>query len=326
MTDKRTINLGRIRPVSRGSWLVTNSYAFLDFVTYLGCTYLCNNATGSPIGTYPTDEAYWVLVASKGIDASWTAATLAEVNTAANNTKPITPLSLAKAKVGGVATLNSSGKVPLAQLPMATNAEITEGTSEIVFVNPKQLKSYLRGTTEIFTTSQVWTCPAGVTDVTLEGIGGGKAPYHGNYMKGVHCAVVPGTDYNIVIGNAPDGATSFGAFFSTLNASDALAIYTGANGTDGLDSTDIYVSAAGGTGGKGYGAGGGEGGEGRYSSSVNSASSMPQGGRAGQGGMIINGTLAPVATDGAVGQNNVGFTRIPGVNGTGCSGVLIIRY
>ena len=326
MSVRKTINLGRIRPVYKGDWVLTNTYAFFDFVTSEGSTYICIKPDGVPSGIYLVDDIYWAPLATTGANATWTAATLGEVNLSISSTKPITPATLQKAKAGGVASLNSSGKIPSTQLPMASDEDVTAGISEIVCVNPKQLKSYLRGTTEIFTTSQVWTCPAGVTDVTLEGIGGGKAPYHGNYMKGVHCAVVPGTDYNIVIGNAPDGATNFGSFFSTANASDALAIYTGANGVAGADSTNIYISATGGTGGKGYGAGGGEGGGGRYSSSVNSASDMPQGGRAGQGGMIINGTLAPVATDGGTGQDPDGFTRIPGVNGTGCSGVLIIRY
>lgn len=121
MTVVKTINLGRIRPVHRGAWLQTNSYAFLDFVTSEGSTYICIKPDGVPSGIYLVDDIYWAPLATKGANATLVPATLEEVNLRISSTKPITPATLQKAKAGGVASLNASGKVPSTQLPMATD-------------------------------------------------------------------------------------------------------------------------------------------------------------------------------------------------------------
>ena len=71
MTVVKTINLGRIRPVSRGVWLQTNSYVFLDFVTSEDSSYLCTKIEGVPSGISITDTIYWTLLAGKGAIASW---------------------------------------------------------------------------------------------------------------------------------------------------------------------------------------------------------------------------------------------------------------
>ena len=69
-------NLGPYRPNPKGEYDGTESYRFLDWVTYQGCSYLCINydtIDGTAcIGKLPTgeedSELYWMCTASKGDD------------------------------------------------------------------------------------------------------------------------------------------------------------------------------------------------------------------------------------------------------------------
>ena len=87
MTVVKTINLGRIRPVHRGTWHQINTYTFLDFVTFEGSTYICIKPDGVPSGIYLADDIYWAPLATKGANATWVLATLEEVNLRISSTK-----------------------------------------------------------------------------------------------------------------------------------------------------------------------------------------------------------------------------------------------
>src|ERR1051325_8213635 len=73
--------------------------------------------------------------------------------------------------------------------------------------------------TEVFNSSQSWTCPAGVTLVTVEcwggGGGGGDNGYGpggggGAYLKKVNATVTPGNSYTVTVGTAGSGSTGNG--------------------------------------------------------------------------------------------------------------------
>lgn len=274
MSVRKTINLGRIRPVYKGDWILTNTYAFFDFVTSEGSTYICIKPDGVPSGIYLADDIYWAPLATKGANATWTAATLEEVNLSISSTKPITPATLQKAKAGGVASLNSSGKIPSTQLPMATDAEALAGTSTSLLISAKQLKDLLDSQTvshgqEVFLESGTFTTGPTTTGVYLTiagGGGGGVAGYYersGNSENGYtttvyagasggagegklkhYLEVLPNTEYVVVIGT--------GGLASAYNA----------NAGDGLASSFGTLTCQGGKGGKANKAAGEPGGTG----------------------------------------------------------------
>jgi hypothetical protein len=51
------LNLGRVRPIYRGTYDAQQAYRVLDFVTFNGVTYFCIQDTTA--GTDPTDGAFW---------------------------------------------------------------------------------------------------------------------------------------------------------------------------------------------------------------------------------------------------------------------------
>ena len=274
MSVRKTINLGRIRPVYKGDWILTNTYAFFDFVTSEGSTYICIKPGGVPSGIYLADDIYWAPLATKGANATWTAATLEEVNLSISSTKPITPATLQKAKAGGVASLNSSGKIPSTQLPMATDAEALAGTSTSLLISAKQLKDLLDSHIvlhgqEVFLESGTFTTGPTTTGVylTIAGAGGGgvagRYTKSGNSNQGYtytvyagasggagegklkhYLEVLPNTEYVVVIGK--------GGLASAYNA----------NAGDGLASSFGTLTCKGGKGGKANKAAGEPGGTG----------------------------------------------------------------
>ena len=60
-----TINLGKIKPVHRGTWNTSSIYKDLDLVRYETRTYICTaKATVDP----PTNTADWALISVDGFD------------------------------------------------------------------------------------------------------------------------------------------------------------------------------------------------------------------------------------------------------------------
>jgi PKD repeat protein len=182
-----------------------------------------------------------------------------------------------------------------------------------------------------------WTCPAGVTEITLDLVGAGGSGatgyyYNGGYggLAGVYSrksriTTTPGTNYSIVVGDGGENTTVVGVvndggytsgFGYTVTGGDGgtNGVYGhgryGGNGATGSINTTKYsfdgVGAlyASGTGGLGHGAGGGGGG----SSNTNPG---PVGGGGGADGFVkifIYGT----ATDNTPAFEADVTTGIPG--------------
>lgn len=58
------IIIGKVSPVFKGEWSITETYTRLDIVSYMGSSYAC--IVESVSGSVPTNENNWVLVAEKG--------------------------------------------------------------------------------------------------------------------------------------------------------------------------------------------------------------------------------------------------------------------
>ena len=153
-----------------------------------------------------------------------------------------------------------------------------------------------------FTTSGSWICPAGVTSVTAEcwgaGGNGAKATSNGSYVGGGGggaysfgvVTVIPGTTYNIVVGNggtgnstANSGGDSYFNLTTTVMAKGgnglASTITIGAIG--GLASASVgTIKRDGGTGGTASGTNAGGGGSGAGSTTAANNGAAPAGGPA----------------------------------------------
>ena len=55
-----------LRP--RGAWSSSESYGYLDLVSYQGSSYVATKTV--PVGTLPTDTGFWMLSAEKGLDGA----------------------------------------------------------------------------------------------------------------------------------------------------------------------------------------------------------------------------------------------------------------
>lgn len=165
----------------------------------------------------------------------------------------------------------------------------------------------------LYTTTQEWQCPAGVTSVAIVLVGGGghgasgeaeagSSNGHGGQGGGegvqnsTNVAVTPGSYYTITIGGAGQASSFAGetaaagtdrtAAAGTANGSDGDAGYsTGVTGTAGESTTNPQYY--GGAGGTGYGAGGGGGAGGI----VGTYGYRPVGGHGAPGCLVITYTL-----------------------------------
>ena len=72
-----TVNLGRVRPIYKGTYSAGAVYMPLDFVKYLGITYFCILPS---TGNTPTDGTYWQALASNALAEIGVTATAAELN------------------------------------------------------------------------------------------------------------------------------------------------------------------------------------------------------------------------------------------------------
>ncbi len=179
-------------------------------------------------------------------------------------------------------------------------------------------------TVQTFSSSGSWTCPAGVTLVTVETWGGGGAGGGlafglsagagagggggGSYSKSV-VTVVPGTSYPYVVGAGGTGTTAGGA---AGGASSFNGMVTAAGGTGG---------ATGPSGAKGIGASGSDydGGDGfAGTSGTRSGAGGGGAGSAGSGGDALNTTGGAAGTTGG-GAGAAGRTT----TGTGNAGAVL---
>ncbi len=184
--------------------------------------------------------------------------------------------------------------------------------------------------------SYTWTCPAGVTSVCAVCIGGGSPGSasgvndpNGNNVSGPggglgwknNITVVPGTTYNLQVGDATGGDPSGNSWF--MNATTVMGgrgPFPGGNG-------GTYVGDGGGNGGNGSGVWGG-GGAGGYSGNggnggLGSAGANGAGGGGGGGGAghfpAAGGGGVGIYGEGANGAGGLG-TNSGSVNGEGGQG------
>ncbi len=211
--------------------------------------------------------------------------------------------------------------------------------------------------TGTFTSSTTWTCPAGVTSVTVEcwggGGGGGYARTNngaaggggggGAYKKTTNVVVAPNQTITITVGSGGTGGTSGGTvasnggvtiFGSTVpvsaNGGGAGGSVNTGNGTAGLGGTGgTYNGGAGaiGQGTNGGGGGGGSAGTGSNGSTATSrtgAIGVVGGGAGGDGGTSSNGSpgLAPGGGGGG-GRRTSGNNR---AGGNGANGQVKITW
>ena len=197
--------------------------------------------------------------------------------------------------------------------------------------------------TDSFTTagSFSWVCPAGVTSVTVECVGGGGGGdggelgtrgggggRGGDYASSV-VTVTPGTSYAIVVGDGGSGAsfgTSGGAGSGGPSpVASAVVVAAGgrgsANGATGATSpngtsvgTTVNFGVSGGNAGSGAGSNGGAGG----------AGGTPRGGAGGAAGV----TAARAGGNGTApgGGGGGGYSNTGGTGGSGAAGAVYITY
>jgi hypothetical protein len=211
----------------------------------------------------------------------------------------------------------------------------------------------LAQTTQTFTTSGTWTCPAGVTSITVEawgaggggGLGGssngkgGGGGGGGAYTKNVVVSVTPGTTYTITVGTGGSAGAAgsastatFGATVVTANPGQGGASFAsggtgGAGGTAGTFSGGAGATQnSSGSGGGGGGAGsGGPGGTAGGGTGIGQAAGT---GTAAGGG---NGGAGTTANSGNGGNGNVyggggGGATKGGTPGSGANGQIAITY
>lgn len=120
-----------------------------------------------------------------GLNADIVRATAAEVNTAEDTTKIVTPGTLLKGKASGVASLNESGKVTETELPnasetvkgvieLATDAEVITGTDTERAVTPAGFKAafgefYPTGVTPTYVDANTFTVAGDLTAIFTQG-------------------------------------------------------------------------------------------------------------------------------------------------------------
>ncbi|MDP2385536.1 MAG: T9SS type A sorting domain-containing protein [Bacteroidota bacterium] len=213
---------------------------------------------------------------------------------------------------------------------------------------------------QTFSASGTWTCPAGVTTVTVEcwggGGGGGGTPNNtgrsggggggGAYAADNAVVVTEGTTYNIVVGaggaggavgsnNGVNGAASSFNATTVVAAGGARGLYNNGNGAGGAGGTVAAstgtIEFAGGNGATGTGGtngGGGGGGAGTANAGTNGAGTTAGTGGATGGGNGGAGT-ASTSTNGTNGSTfggGGGGSRRNGKGGAGANGQVIVSW
>jgi hypothetical protein len=180
--------------------------------------------------------------------------------------------------------------------------------------------------TQTFSASGTWTCPAGVTSATVQGWGGGGSgggatgnPAAGGGGSGgaytsATLTVVPGTVYTVTVGSGGTGSTGAGASggSSWFSSSTTLLAVGGSGGalastnsftaagasavtTGNVGGTTNFYGGAGGTGAASGVSGGGGGGSAGTASNGNAASGVTGGVAVTGGGAGANGSTTSAA-------------------------------
>lgn len=185
-----------------------------------------------------------------------------------------------------------------------------------------------------------WTCPEGVTSITVEAIGGGEIGGHasamggrggrgGGYSRIENYAVTPSQQYAGFVGNGNgNGNTNFDSWFVDANTLLALGGPNSAASTPGVGDV-CYLGGGSSMGGFGmFGAGAGGGSSGSFSSNGSQASGSTGGVAGSGGGNGGNGASSPGnGSDGiAPGGGGGGGCGMNGSGGVGATGKVWITY
>jgi hypothetical protein len=181
--------------------------------------------------------------------------------------------------------------------------------------------------------SYTWTCPAGVTSVTVECIGGGGRGFQyeygtsngggggggGGYAKSVR-SVSPGSSYSLYVGGSEEDSWFISTATVLGTAGGRGPLDGGGTGGSGSGGTGFQLSYSGGAGGAKssdyYNYYGGGGGGGASSSGAGSGGSGQSGGAGGSGGPSGNGGAGgSFAT-----SNSGGVSGAPGTDPGGGGG------
>ena len=110
--------------------------------------------------------------------------------------------------------------------------------------DPLHIHGVGAGKKVVFTTSDTWTCPDGITSVEFEGRGGGGGGGGGNYPSGGgggggyvkgYYTTVPGVDYTVTVGLGGNGGgvTHDGYSGEQTSFNSSIIAYGGGGGTRG---------------------------------------------------------------------------------------------
>ena len=89
---------------------------------------------------------------------------------------------------------------------------------------------------ELFTANGTWTCPAGVSSVSVVAVGAGGGSGHQSGAGGGalsyrnNCTVVPGTSYSVTVGTAPSAGSAGGGGLSSVQFESGSSNFVQANG------------------------------------------------------------------------------------------------
>ena len=224
-------------------------------VVYNGSSYLC---TAECTGVLPTDEAYWRLVAARGVDGTGAG----DMRAAIYDPRHV------EADVFAYVDERTDTYNRVETLSGETaQTFVNRVVSETPPVTPDEAFAALTGATEliteIFTETTTWTAPRGIkgeVNVRVFGAGGNgglNSSYNGGGGGGGHMETllftpVPGQLYQVTIGAGGGGPSSFGGMVT-------------ANGGENGGHAGSNYPGQGGDGGTGGGGGNGHAGSGSYS-------------------------------------------------------------
>jgi hypothetical protein len=209
----------------------------------------------------------------------------------------------------------------------------------------------LAQTSITFPTTATWTCPAGVTQITIEAWGGGGAgggatgfPSAGGggaggaYVKNTTLSVTPGSSYNVTVGATKIGTTNTiqngNPSSFALTATPAVLLINAVGGNGGLVSSLNNTSVAGGaavatgnTGGTTSNIYGLDGLTGTGTAGSRGGNGGASGGSAAGGiGSTTNANGTTGATFGGGGAGGKTTTSTDRTGGNGAAGQIIITY
>ena len=185
---------------------------------------------------------------------------------------------------------------------------------------------------QTFTTPgyQDWTCPPGVTSISVVCVGaggGGRSAGGGALAWKNNISVTPGNSYWVTVGQNNNTSTGGDSYFDLTNTNPIqrpVSAQGGRGGTNGGAYGELNAGDGGGNGGSGsihvHGDNGGGGGAGGYEGTWATRNTVGKGGNAGYYG-VQEGTAGTGGAGGGGGGWSDGYTQGAGGGGVGLYGV-----